>query len=122
MKTKLFEVELKDKKIKYFRIVEKGDGLNSNKVRQYLHGEFWAHYQSITGGEYASGNSENSRRQAIFTVNNNTDINETYFIEDLRTEKIYNIKFIDDKEGYKGDLKISVIETTEAAGVPNEQL
>lgn len=118
---KPLERVLKDRKIKYFKLIKTGSSLSSSTIREYLIGEYWGHYQAITGGEYVSGNAEQVRRQAIFIVNYNSKIDESYLIEDLQTGKIYNIKYIDNKEGYKGsDLKISVLETKEANEVHNE--
>jgi hypothetical protein len=117
---KQVESKLKDKKVKFFRILDTGTGMESKKERIYLKSgetpiEFWAYFQAITGGEYSNSNAEQVRRQAIYIVNYNEFIDESYFLEDCGTGKIYNIKYIDRKEGYLGsDLKLSVTETQEA--------
>lgn len=98
---------LKDKKIKIFSI-----DIETNE-REYLEGEFWAHYLSVTGKEYTATNTDTIKRQATFTINYNSSVSEGMYVE--YKDLIYRIVFVQDGEGYTGgDLILSVITSKDA--------
>lgn len=115
------ETAVKDKKIKVFEIVRHGN----TRYRRYhkangVESEYWAHYRTITGREYVGTNIDTLRRQAVYTINYHHNIEEGMYIEDILTGRIYVIKYIDRKEGYIGDLALSVLEAKDVAKIARE--
>lgn len=97
---------LKDKKVKIF-------ALTLDREREYLEGDFWAHYLSISGREFASVNTDTIKRKATFTINYNPNVEEGMYVE--YKDEIYRIVFVGDGEGYKGgDLTLSVSTSKDA--------
>ena len=118
---------VKDKKIKVFSIIRAAGSAGSktkyrcyNKTQSGEVASYWAHYRSISGKEFANINANAIRRQAIYTINYHSDVDEGMYVEDLTTHRVYLIKHVDRKEGYTGDLALSVLETKEADGVAAE--
>lgn len=103
---------LKDKKIALWKSeTRKVNGVNQTTYVQYNPFKIWAYYRQEGGtkklnnvGLIFSSNEET----AIFVVNSNSQINFKEISRIVFNHKIYEIIVIDDYEGYKGDLKITV--------------
>jgi len=100
-------MKIKDKKISIKRNIQTtdNDGFTVTTA-QIIHSNIWAYYRQLSGTEiYANSNTiEDIIEDALFITNYYQDITPKDYI--IFRGDIYDIKRIDDFEGYKTDLKI----------------
>lgn len=99
-------LKLKDKKI---RILSQNRTVNSNgfpveKWEPVHKGKLWAYYRHLSGREFLAAATVNAKEDVIFIINNRTDIDTDMIVE--YAGKYYQIKRIDNHEGYKTDLDL----------------
>ena len=102
----------KDKKISIWNRGERvGTSSKYNWIRA-VEGKVWAYYRQSGGDiKIVSSNGikiQNTSEEAIFVINNRSDILIDSNTKILYNHKLYDITNIDDYEGYKTDIKLSV--------------
>lgn len=102
-------MQLKDKKIKILQEqVEDTDNQGfcvSSGWTPIHNGELWAYYRQLSGKEInAAGMTELQAEDALFVVNWRADLTTDMIIQ--YRGKHYDIKRIDDFQGYKTDLSV----------------
>lgn len=103
---------LKDKKIALWKSeTRKVNGVNQTTYVQLDPFKIWAYYRQEGGTKKLTNVGlvvSTTEETAIFIVNSNSQLNFKEISRIVFNHKIYEIVVIDDYEGYKGDLKITV--------------
>ena len=99
-------MKLKDKKIRIIAFTSTTDehGFSTEEWRPIHSGKLWAYYRQLSGSEFYASAMVNAAEEVVFTVNHRTDVTTEMLVE--YGGKFYDIKRIDNYEGYTDDLSL----------------
>ena len=99
-------MKLKDKKIRIiaFTSTTNEHGFNTEEWRPIHSGRLWAYYRQLSGSEFYASAMVNAAEEVVFTVNHRTDVTTEMLVE--YGGKFYDIKRIDNYEGYTDDISL----------------
>ncbi len=99
-------MKLKDKKIRIiaFTSTTNEHGFNTEEWRPIHSGRVWAYYRQLSGSEFYASAMVNAAEEVVFTVNHRTDVTTEMLVE--YGGKFYDIKRIDNYEGYTDDISL----------------
>lgn len=99
-------MKLKDKKIRIIAFTSTVDehGFNVEEWKPIHNGKLWAYYRHLSGNEFYASAMVNAEEEAVFTINHRTDVATEMTVE--YGGKFYDIKRIDNYEGYTDDISL----------------
>lgn len=99
-------MKLKDKKIRIiaFTSTTNEHGFSTEEWRPIHSGKLWAYYRQLSGSEFYASAMVNAAEEVVFTVNHRTDVTTEMLVE--YGGKFYDIKRIDNYEGYTDDISL----------------
>lgn len=83
------------------------NGFNEEEYVKIHEGKLWAYYRQTSAKELIISMTNHYTEEAIFIINWMQDIDPRRDVI-LYNHHVYDINRVDDYEGYKGDLRISV--------------
>lgn len=99
-------MKLKDKKIRiiaYVHTVNEHD-FGVDEWQPIHNGKLWAYYRQLSGNEFYASAMVNAAEEVVFVVNHRTDVTTEMLVE--YGGKFYDIKRIDNYEGYTDDISL----------------